>query len=123
MRYIMVLLLFVSGYASAHQWTPTYPVLKPSYASGILVANMELFNSRKDIEYYEIGVFDKDFIAIPFATEARIINLPYLGRKKIDVFIRDKDRYKAVYVCSKSKLIAKGSAITSISSRICSKIK
>ena len=111
------------GHASAHQWTPTYPTLKPSYASGVLVTRMELLNSRKEITYYEIGVFDKDFLSVPFATAEKIINLKYLSRKSVDIFIRQKDKDRAVYICSKSKLLAKGSAITSISSRICSKIK
>ena len=76
------------GYASAHQWIPTYPTLKPSYASGLLVTRMELLNSREDVSYYEIGVFDKDFLPVPFATAEKIINLPYLSRKSIDIFIR-----------------------------------
>jgi hypothetical protein len=84
---------------------------------------MELFNSRKDVRYYQIGVFDADFNPIPFATAEKIINIPYLSRKKVDVFIKLTDARRAVYICSKSKLLSKGSAITSISSRICSKIK
>ena len=121
--YIMIMLFSMCGYASAHQWTPTYPTLKNSYASGVLVTRMEVLNSRKDVSYYEIGVFDKAFLPVPFATAEKIINLPYLSRKSVDIFIRQQDKGQAVYICSKSKLLAKGSAITSISSRICSKIK
>lgn len=121
--YIMILLVFMCGYVNAHQWTPTYPTLRNSYASGVLVTTMELLNQRKDVTYYEISVLDADFIPVPFATAEKIVNMQYLSRKRIDVFIRDKDRSRAVYICSKSKLLAKGSAITSISSRICSKIK
>jgi len=121
--YIMILLVSMCGHANAHQWTPTYPTLKNSYASGVLVTRMELLNSRKEITYYEIGVFDKDFLPVPFATAERIINLKYLSRKSVDIFIRRQDKSRAVYICSNSKLLAKGSAITSISSRICSKIK
>ena len=115
--------MMCGGYASAHQWTPTYPVMKNSYASNVMVTRMELFNSRNDVTYYEIGVFDADFIPVPFAAESKIINIQHLGRKSIDVFIRKKDIGQAVYICSKSKLLARGSATTSISSRICSKIK
>ena len=121
--YVMILLFSMCGYASAHQWTPTYPALKTSYASGALVTTMELLNSREDVSYYEIGVFDKDFLPVPFATAEKIINLPYLSRKSVDIFIRQQDASRVVYICSKSKLLAKGSATTSISSRICSKIK
>lgn len=119
----MVLLLLCSGYASAHQWTPTYPVLESSYVPDVLVTTMELVNSRKEVSYYQIEVFDANFVSVPFATSSKIVHLPYLARKNIDIFIRQKDRTNAVYICSRSKLLAQGSAITSISSRICSKIK
>jgi ABC-type lipopolysaccharide export system ATPase subunit len=84
---------------------------------------MTLFNSRNDIRFYEVAVYDKDFLPVPFATADRIFELSYLSRKSVDVFIRDADVSKAVYICSRSKILARGSAITSISSRICSKIK
>lgn len=123
MPYIMLLMVLFGGHASAHQFTPTYPELESSYVSGVLKTTMDLFNSRKDVSYYEIGVFDGEWNRVPFATESRIVKIDYLRRKKIDIFIRESDRAKAVYICSKSKLLARGSAVTSISSRICSKIK
>jgi len=124
MRYVVLAaVFFYSGYVGAHEWTPTYPTLRNSYAAGILTTRMELFNSRQNVSYYQIEVFDSSFMPVPFATAEKIINMNYLERKSIDVFIRDKDRKNAVYICSKSKLLARGSAITSISSRICSKIK
>ena len=107
----------------AHQFTPTYPKLDRAYVPGLMKTEMTLFNLRKDAEYYEIGVFDKDWNKVPFATQAKIIYVKHLKTKKFDVFIRDKDISKALYVCTKSKLIVNGSAITSISSRICSKFK
>lgn len=122
-HYVMIILLLLSGYTSAHQWTPTYPKLSNSYVAGVVSTRMELFNSRKDVRYYQIGVFDTDFNPIPFAAAEKIINIPYLSRKKVDVFIKLTDARRAVYICSKSKLLSTGSAITSISSRICSKIK
>jgi hypothetical protein len=42
---------------------------------------------------------------------------------KVDVYIRDEDKDRAVYVCSLSKLLPTKEAVTIVSSRICSKIK
>ena len=112
--FVMLLLMTLSTYVIGHQWTPTYPTLKNSYVSGVLSTRML---------YYQIGVFDTDFKAVPFATSEKIIKIEHLDRRTVDIFIRNRDKSKAVYICSKSKLLAKGSATTSISSRICSKIK
>ena len=90
---------------------------------GILVTRMELFNSRNDVEYYELSVFTSDWESVPFATEDRIINVGYLKRKTIEIYIREQDRNKAVYICSKSKLRPNNMQATVVSSRICSKIK
>jgi len=124
MRYIMTLLLFLyGGYASAHQWTPTYPKLESSYVPNVLKVSMRLFNNRKDTQFYELGVFDADMNGMKFATTERIVQVDYLGSKSIDIFIREQDRDKAVYVCSKSKLLKGSESKTMVVSRICSKIK
>ena len=47
----------------------------------------------------------------------------HLEKKKVDIYIREKDSKDAVYICSKSKLLVDGGSKTSIISRICSKIK
>lgn len=121
-RYL-ILLIMMSGYVSAHEFIPTYPKLKNSYVEGVLYTTMNLFNARKDVEYYELGVFDSEWNKVPFAVQDKITRVKYLEKKKIDIYIREKDRKKAVYVCSKSKLIVDGGSKTSLSSRICSKIK
>lgn len=124
MRYIMLaVMMSLCGYASAHQWTPTYPKLERSYVDGILQVTMELFNSRKDVKYYEILVYDSEFNPVKFAVQERIVEVQYLKRKSIDVFIREQDRDVATYVCSKSKLLKGTGTATIVSSRICSKIK
>jgi len=115
--------MLMSGSAMAHEFTPTYPKLRQSYVEGVLVATMTLFNLRKDVTYYETGVFDKDWKNVPFATDNKLVFIKHLERKKIDVYIRDKDKARALYICSKSKLIVKGASKTSVSTRICSKIK
>lgn len=121
----LFLLLFALGtqVAVAHQFLPTYPKLEPSFIDGISVTKMELFNSRKDVSYYELGVFDAEWLPVPFATESDIVEVGYLQRKDIQIYIRDKDKQRAVYICTKSKHIEEKSQITLVSSRICSKIK
>lgn len=124
MRYIMAVLLLISGgYASAHQWLPTYPELEPSFVPGILRVRMELFNNRKDVKYYELLVYDAEFKPIKFAAKEQIIEIDYLRRKNVEIFIREQDRHKVKYVCSKSKLLKGNGPGTVVSSRICSKIK
>jgi hypothetical protein len=47
----------------------------------------------------------------------------HLDKKTVEIYIREKDSKDAVYICSKSKLLVDGGSKTSVSSRICSKIK
>lgn len=123
MHRYLVLLLVMSGYASAHEFTPTYPKLKNSYVEGVLYTTMTLFNMRKDVEYYEFGVFNAEWEKVPFAMQNKVMRFKHLEKKKVDIYIREKDKKEVVYICSKSKLIVTGSEKTSISSRICSKVK
>mgnify|MGYP003648135202 FL=1 len=113
----------MSGYASAHQFTPTYPKLKNSYVEGVLYTTMTLFNMRKDVEYYEFGVFNAEWEKVPFAMQNKVMRFKHLEKKKVDIYIREKDKKEVVYICSKSKLIVTGKTKTSVSSRICSKVK
>ena len=120
---IAVLTMVLSGLVSAHQFTPTYPKLTPSFVEGLVSTQMTLFNKRSDVEYYELSVFDKDWNEVPFATTKKIIEIQYLETKQIDIYIRNADKERAVYICSRSKLKAKSETSTLIASRICSKIK
>ncbi len=124
MKYLLFLLFgFMGMQAEGHQFTPAYPKLEVSYIDDILVAKMELFNSRNDVTFYELSVFDGNWNPMPFATTDRIIEVGYLQRKNIEIYVRAKDKDKIVYICSKSKLSPVGDQITVISSRICSKVK
>lgn len=123
MRYIMFLLILLSGQVSAHQWTPTYPDLTPSYVDGVYKVTMTLYNARRDIEWFEISVYDDDWETVPFATVDRVVNVKHLSRKKIDIHIRAKDRNRVRYICSRSKILTDAKRGTVINSRICSKIK
>jgi len=122
-RYLIISILWASGHVSAHEFTPTYPKLKTSYVEGVLYATMTLFNARDDVEYYQFGVFDAEWNKVPFAMQNKIMRFKHLEKKKVDIYIREKDSKDAVYICSKSKLLVDGGSKTSIISRICSKIK
>jgi hypothetical protein len=124
MRFCVVLLgVLTYGLAWGHELTPTYPELKTSYLSGVLKAEMHLFNSRKDINYYSVSVYDKDWKPVKFATESKIIQMDYLDHRDIEVYVRKKDQEKAHYICTKSKILKSKSAPALVASRICSKIK
>lgn len=120
---IPFLFILVPLIANAHEMVPTYPKLKPSYMDGLLVTTMEIFNKRKDVEYYEIAVFDKDWNPIPFVSSFTVVQLDYLKRVKFDIYIREKDKDKALYVCSRSKTLQQKVSNTTITSKICSKFK
>tara|TARA_R110000850_G_scaffold156948_3_gene281149 strand:- start:423 stop:776 length:354 start_codon:yes stop_codon:yes gene_type:complete len=111
----------LSGYA--HEMTPAYFKLKPSYIEDVSVTSMKLFNRRDDVKYYDIEVFTFDWKPIPFASEYKTINIGYNKSKLFDVYIRNNDIDKVVYICTQSKLFKGTNQITLITSRICSKIK
>lgn len=122
---IFTMLLGLSGYASSHQFTPTYPEWESSYSPGIVQTTMLLFNSREEINYYEIKVFDEEWNSLPFAGAgiANVMYVPYLDRKFIPIYLREKDVGLARYICSRSKILAGGVQASQVSSRICSKLK
>ena len=119
---VLFMLVFTVG-AYAHEMTPTYPKLSPSHLNNVYKTTMEMFNKREDVEYYEIGVFDKEWNPIPFVTSYQVIKLKYLGHVTFDIYIRKADVSRAEYVCSKSKLRKDDSTRTAVSSRICSRFK
>lgn len=128
MRYFMLgvfIAVFVAwcSEAVAHEMVPTYPKMEPSYLDGLYVTTMKMFNKRADVEYYEIGVFDKDFNPVPFVSSYSILKVEYLGHVTFDVYIRKSDVDRATYICSRSKLRKEDTVRTAVSSRICSKIR
>jgi hypothetical protein len=118
-----LMMVFAVSSAFAHEMTPTYPKLVPSHLQGVWKTTMEMFNKRNDVEYYEIGVFDKDFKPIPFVSSYKVVHLSYLGHLSFDIYIREIDKERVTYICSRSKLRKDDKVRTAISSRICSKIK
>jgi len=124
MRFWVVLLgVLAHGSLWGHELTPTYPKLETSYISGVLKAEMHLFNSRKDINYYQVSVYDENWKPVKFATESKIIQMDYLDHKDIEVYVRKQDQERAHYICTKSKILKGQKTPTLLASRICSKIK
>lgn len=112
-----------TGVANAHQFTPTYPVFEPSFVDGVVGAKMELFNKRREVEYYELGVFSADWKPVSFVSQASIINIRYLETKRFTVYVRARDLPQVTYICTESRLRKEDVKDTVISSRICSKVK
>lgn len=122
--YTKVIALLISVLASsayAHELTPTYPELKPSYMSGVGSVSLNIFNRRSDVKYYQINTFDEEWNEIPFASSYKVIEVGYLERKSIEIFIRYNDKPK--YICTTSKIQKGNETATVVSSRVCSKIK
>ena len=77
-RFIILFLILLSGSAMAHQFTPTYPKLSLSFIQGVYKTEMLLFNSREDISYYVLNVFNSEWKPVKFATENRLVKINYL---------------------------------------------
>lgn len=102
--------------------TPAYPDLKPSYVKDVMKAEMSLFNFREDVEFYQISVFDINWINVPFASKYRVMKVKHEKRQDFSVYIRKADLARAVYLCTTSKMLKESGVRTVISSRICSRV-
>ena len=123
MRFIIALLLSAT-IASAHEMVPTYPAWwNATEANGLLKTNMSIWNRRKDVTYYEIEVFDRNFKPMQFATQEKVIKINYLQRKTFSIFIKTEDRDNVTCICTRSRLLKDDVQTSGVSSRICSKIK
>lgn len=118
---IIAIALF-TGSAIAHELTPTYPELRPSYVDKVLVTTMKMWNRRDDVEYYEIGVFDEEWNKVPFAANERIFKIAHLERETFDVYFRQKDVDRIHWICTTSKQLKQDVKSTGVKSRICSRI-
>ena len=61
---------------------------------------MKVFNKRSDVQWYQIGVFDKEWNPIPFVTRYKIIKINYLSSVKFDVYVNDANVKQATYILS-----------------------
>ena len=123
MHRAIILLVLLCSNAVAHEMTPTYPKWSVSHIQGVHKTTMKMFNRREDVSWYEIGIFDKEWKPIPFVTKNKILNIDYLGHKKFDVYIAEKDSKRTEYICSTSKIRKNDSNKTMVASKICSRFK
>jgi len=123
MKYIIAaMLLTISSVAYSHEMVPTYPKLSVSHIDGLQKTSMTIFNKRAEVEYYEIGVFTKEWKPIPFVSNYKIYKIPYLSTVTVEIYIRNEDKKRITYICSASKLRKKEITRTAVKSRICSRI-
>ena len=126
MRCLSLLLLLVCVEVTAHQWTPTYPKFRVSYVSGVHTTDMKLYNTREDVDYYQIQVFDGYFNPIKFAIaggQTDVINVPFRKTTSVSVYVPSSESSRVVYVCSRSMILKEEETASLLSSRICSKVK
>ena len=124
MKYIIAaMVLTISSVAYSHEMVPTYPELSISHIDGLQKTTMTIFNKRAEVEYYELGVFTKDWKPIPFVSNYKIYKIPYLSTVSVEIYIRNEDKKIITYICSMSKLRKKEITRTAIKSRICSRVK
>ena len=119
----VILWLLLCGSVAAHDMTPTYPKWKMSFIPSAKMTTMQVFNKRSDVEWYQIGVFDKDWKPIPFVTRYKILNIKYLQRVKFDVYVNEENAKVAEYICSTSKLRGNDDFKPIVESKICSRFK
>jgi len=119
----VILWLLLCGSVAAHDMTPTYPKWKMSFIPTAKMTTMKVFNKRADVQWYQIGVFDKEFKPIPFVTRYKILRIKYLSHVKFDIYINDDNVKIAEYVCTTSKLRGNDDFKPIVESRICSRFK
>ena len=122
-RSIILICALAANIANAHQFMPTYPEFQTSHVGNVDMTNMQLFNKRADVSFYEISVFDKNWQLLPFASQSKIYNIKYLETKMIPIYIKQSDRKNVGYICSQTKIIQENLSKTIVNSRVCSKVK
>ena len=118
---LAIAILFATG-AGAHEMTPAYPELHQSAVAQIMQADLSLFNARNDVEYYSISVLDGEMNPIQFASAQRVMHVPPGARKDFEIYIKEVDVDRVVYVCTTSMLRAGEENNAIVSSRIWSRL-
>jgi len=119
----VILWVLLCSSVAAHDMTPTYPKWKMSFIPSAKMTTMQVFNKRSDVEWYQIGVFDKEWQPIPFVTRYKIINIKYLKRVEFDVYVNEENAKLAEYICTTSKLRGNDDFKPIVESKICSRFK
>jgi hypothetical protein len=120
--YVTATLLPLS--VAAHEMTPTYFDITPSFINGVSRIEINIFNKREDVRYYEIQVFDDEWNLIESRTgQNNLVQLNYLEKKTIDIYISDTQVSNVELVCSVSKILSRDVDTSALRSRICSRIR
>ena len=119
----VILWVLLCSSVAAHDMTPTYPKWKMSFIPSAKMTTMQVFNKRSDVQWYEIGLFDKEWKPIPFVTRYKIINIKYLKRVEFDVYVNEENAKLAEYICTTSKLRGNDDFKPIVESKICSRFK
>ena len=120
---ITTLLVLLATQTVAHEMTPTYPKWEPSHVEGVWKTSIQMINMREDVQWYEIGVFTRNWEPVQFVSQYRLFHMPHLSRVKFDVYVSAPDVAAAEYICSKSKLREMREKASMVASRICSRFK
>jgi len=119
---LLIIGMLAASSAFAHEMTPAYPEVKMSHVKNVVKVEMSLFNSREEINYYQVDLFDLNWMPIPFSTPYRIMKVDYKEYKAFDVYIRKRDLPEAVFLCTTSKVRKTNISRTLVSSTICSRL-
>ena len=119
----VILWVLLCSSVAAHDMTPTYPKWKMSFIPSAKMTTMQVFNKRSDVQWYEIGLFDKEWKPIPFVTRYKIINIKYLKRVEFDVYVNEANVKQTEYICTTSKLRGNDDFKPIVESKICSRFK
>jgi hypothetical protein len=92
------------------------------YRSGSSITYSYCRNRRKDISYYEVSVLDKDWNPVPFASTQKLINVEYLERQNVEIYLREADCDRVEYICTTSKILERDATSSGVDSRICSRV-
>lgn len=119
----LILLILISANSLAHEQTPTYASWNHSHIAGVVKTEIEIFNKRSDVAYFEIGVFDQDWNMQNFVTSWNILEVKQYERKAAVIYMTEAKSLEAEYICSISKIRSSNQTQTALASQICTRLK
>jgi len=123
MMFRSLLLILISTNLLAHEQTPTYASWNPSHIQSVVKTEIEIFNKRNDVTYFEIGVFDADWNMQNFVTSWNILEVKQYERKTAVIYMTEANSLAAEYICSISKIRSSNQTQTALASQICTRLK
>ncbi len=118
-----LLLILISANSIAHEQTPTYGSWSPAHIEGVVKTEIEIFNKRSDVTFFEIGVFTPDWEYMTFVTSYNILEVKQYERKTAVIYMTEANSLGAEYICSVSKIRSSDQTQTALASQICTRLK